>query len=156
MINADQRQIIVDVTREIILQKAPGELPLFRSTVTTYINHPERLLSEKQGKDDLLGFGAGEVVMFLTPYVLMIMTEVVKFVAGEVQKSLATESAELISVILKKLFQRVQPEKNDLLPLTSAQLAQVRKVAYENAHRLKLPDDQANLLADAITGTLLS
>jgi hypothetical protein len=157
MISTDQRQIVVDVTREIIVQNYSEELTLFRSTVATYMNRPEDLFREKQqGKDDLLGFGAGEVAVFLTPYVLMVMTEVVKFIAEEVQKSLVTKSAAVINETLKKLFRRVRPEENDLLPLTPAQLTQVRNVAYENARRLKLPDDQANLLASAITGTLLS
>jgi hypothetical protein len=57
---------------------------------------------------------------------------------------------------VKKLFKRVRSEENDLVPLTAAQLAQVRAVAYEKACQLKLPDGQANLLADAIKGTLLS
>jgi hypothetical protein len=156
MANQDQNQIIADVAREVITQMAPEELPLFRSTSTAYFQNPERVVKEEQNQDELLGFGGGEVVVLLTPYVLQIMTEVVKFVAGEVQKSLAVESASLISEIVKKLFKRVRPEENDLVPLTAAQLAQVRAVAYEKACQLKLPDGQANLLADAIKGTLLS
>ena len=156
MANQDQNYIIADVAREVITQIAPEELPLFRSTSTAYFQNPEHVVKEEQNQDELLGFGGGEVVVLLTPYVLQIMTEVVKFVAGEVQKSLAVESASLISEIVKKLFKRVRPEENDLVPLTAAQLAQVRAVAYEKACQLKLPDGQANLLADAIKGTLLS
>ncbi len=156
MANQDQNQIIADVAREVIRQTAPEELPLFRSTSTTYFQNPERVRKEEKNRDEALSFGAGEAVILLTPYVLQVMTEVVKFVAGEVQKSLATESASLISDIVKKLFKRVRPEENDLAPLTAAQLAQVRTVAYEKARKLKLPDGQANLLADAIKGTLLS
>ena len=103
-----------------------------------------------------MGFGAGEAVALLTPYALVVVTEVVRFVTEQVQKSVAAESADLIGDIVKKLFKRVRPEENNVLPLTLAQLAQVREVAYESARRLNLSDDRASLLADAIKGSMLS
>lgn len=156
MTGSDQNQLITDVVRDIIVQTAPEELPLFRATSTAYFKNADRVLKGQVSKDELLGFGAGEAVSLLTPYVFVVVTEVVRFVIVEVQKSVATESADLISDIVKKLFKRVRPEENNLLPLTSAQLAQVYKVAYESARRLNLSNDRARLLADAIKGSMLS
>lgn len=156
MTGSDQNQLIADVVRDIIVQTAPEELPLFRATSTAYFKNADRVLKGQMSKDELLGFGAGEAVTLLTPYVFVVVTEVVRFVIVEVQKSVATESANLISDIVKKLFKRVRPEENNLLPLTSAQLAQVDKVAYESARRLNLSNDRARLLADAIKGSMLS
>jgi hypothetical protein len=151
MTNTDQQQLVENVARQIIVQTAPEELPLFRATSKAYFKNPAQVLKEQQSEDELLGFGAGEAVTLLTPYVLVIMTEVVKFVTDEVQKALADESANVISDLVKKLFKRLPTEEK----LSAEQLIQVRKVAYENALRLKLPDEQANLLADAIKGALL-
>jgi hypothetical protein len=156
MTDPDQKQLIADVARDIVMQTAPEELPLFRATSAAYFKNPDKVLKGQTSKDEILGFGAGEAVVMLTPYVLVIVTEVVRFVIAQVQQSVAAESADLISDIVKKLFKRVRPEENNLLPLTPAQLAQVRKVAYESACRLNLPDNQASLLADAIKGSMLS
>jgi hypothetical protein len=153
---SDQNQLITDVARDIVMQTAPEELPLFRATSAVYFKNPDKVLKGQTSKDEMLGFGAGEAVVMLTPYVLVVVTEVVRFVIAQVQQSVATESADLINNIVKKLFKRVRPEENDLLPLTPAQLTQVRKVAYESACRLNLPDNKASLLADAIKGSMLS
>jgi len=152
----DQKQLIADVARDIVMQTAPEELPLFRATSAAYFKNPGKVLTGQASKDEMLGFGAGEAVVMLTPYVLVVVTEVVRFVIAQVQQTVAAESADLISDIVKKLFKKVRPEENNLLPLTPAQLAQVRKVAYESACRLNLSDNQASLLADAIKGSMLS
>ena len=156
MSDPDQNQLIADVARDIVRQTSPEELPLFRATGAAYFKNPDKVLKEQKSKDELLGFGAGEAVALLTPYALVVVTEVVRFVTEQVQKSVAAESADLIGDIVKKLFKRVRPEENNVLPLTLAQLAQVREVTYESARRLNLSDDRASLLADAIKGSMLS
>lgn len=152
----DQNQLIADVARDIIIHTAPEELPLFRATSAAYFNNADKLLKGQKDKDELLGFGAGEAVSLLTPYALIVVSEVIRFVTMQVQQSFATASADIISDIVKKLFRKVQPEENNLQPLTSGQLAQIGKVAYESARRLNLSDDQATLLANAIKGSMLS
>ena len=156
MTGQDQNQFIADVARDIIMQTAPEELPLFRATSAAYFKNPDKVLKGQTSKDEMLGFGVGDAVALLTPYALVVVNEVVKFVTAQVQMSLATESADLIGDIVKKLFKRVRPEESNVMPLTLAQLTQVREVAYENARRLNLSDDRASLLADAIKGCMLS
>jgi len=160
MTSSDQNQLIADVARDIIAQTAPEELPLFRATSVAYFKNPEKILKDQKRKDEILGFGPGEVVSLLTPTVLVVVTEVVTFVTAEVQKSIATESASIISELVKKQFKRFQPEEkkeqNEVARLTPEQIAQIRKRTYEKARQLKLSESQAGLLADSVVGSLVA
>ena len=156
MINEDQNQLIADLARDIVAQTAPQELPLFRATSAAYFKNPARALKSQAGKDEVLGFGVGEAVVMLTPSVLIIVNQVVAFVTSEVQKSVAEESSNLLSDLVRQMFKKFRPEREQKTPppLTPAQLANVHKLAYEEAGRLALPDAQAKLLADSIVGSL--
>jgi hypothetical protein len=153
---SDQNQLIANWARDIVTQTAPEELPLFRIQSVEYFKNPNKLLKSQKSKDDMLGFGAGEAVILVTPYVLTIATQVIKFVTEELSKALATQSADAIGDIVKRIFQR--PEKKPVdttsIPLTHDQLAQIYNVAYQTALGLQLPDEKAKLLAHATVGSL--
>ena len=160
MTNAQNTPLIADVARDIVAQTAPQELPLFRATSAAYFKKPDQALKNQTGKDEMLGFGTGELVSLLTPTVLIVVTEVVTFLTVEVKKAVATESASLISDQVKKLFKKFHPEaekeQSDPAPLTREQIARVHKLAYERFLQLKLSETQANRLADAITASLIT
>lgn len=158
MINVDQNQLIADLARDIVAKTAPQELPLFRATSAAYFKNPDKVLKSQAGKDEVLGFGVGEAVVMLTPSVLIIVNQVVAFVTSEVQKSVAEESSNMLSDLVKQMFKKFRPEReqNAPPPLTPTQLANVHKLAYEEANRLALSDAQAKLLADSIVGSLVT
>lgn len=160
MISAENNQLIADVARDIIGQTAPQELPLFRAISVAYFKDPNKLPKQQGGKDEMLGFGVGEVVVFLTPAVLVVVTEVVTFVTTTVKETLVQSGADLISDHVKDLFKTSHPEgKNEAgtpSPLTLQQISRVHQLAYEKFLKLKLPDAQANRLADAVVATLVS
>lgn len=160
MTNAENNQLIADVARDIIAQTAPQELPLFRATSAAYFKHPDKVLKDQTSKDEMLGFGPDEAVALLTPYVLLVMTEAVTFIVNEVKKSVTDESAAVISDLVKKQFKRFRSkekkEQHEVVLLTPEQIEQVHKQVYEKAHQLKLSDDKAGLLADAVVGSLVS
>src|SRR5438105_796121 len=106
MTNSEQNQLIADLARDIVGQTAPQELPLFRATSTAYFKRPDKILKHTKGEEEMLGFGMVEAAVMMTPSVLVIMTQVVQFVTAEVQKSVATESASLISDLIKKMFKK--------------------------------------------------
>ncbi len=153
---SDQNQLIADWARDIVTQTAPAELPLFRVKSVEYFKNPAKLLKGQKGKDHMLGFGAGEAVMLVTPYVLIIATQVIKFVTEELSKALTTQSADAIGDIVKRIFQRPGKKQDDTtpIPLTHEQLAQIYHVAYQTALGLQLPDEKAKLLANATVGSL--
>jgi hypothetical protein len=88
--------------------------------------------------------------------VLTIATQVIKFVSEELSKALATQSADAIGDIVKRIFQRPgkKPDDTTSIPLTHEQLAQIYNVAYQTALGLQLPDEKAKLLAHATVGSL--
>ena len=105
----------------------------------------------------MLGFGVGIAVPFLTPIVLAVTTEVIMYVVEEVKKTIKEESSSLASDIVRKMFKKFRPSDSEVkkLPqLTADQLARVRRLAFERACQLKLPEAQAQLLADSLAGGL--
>ena len=160
MTSAENNQLIADVARDIVAQTAPQELPLFRATSAVYFKRPDKALKNQAGKDEILGFGTGEMVSLLTPVVLTVVTEVVTFLTLEVKKAVAAESASLISDQVKNLFKKfhIEGEKGQSgsSSLTREQIARVRKLACERFLQLKLSESQANRLADAIAISLIT
>jgi hypothetical protein len=150
-------QLIAQVARELVSDMAPQELPLFRANSEAYFKNPEQALAGQPAKDDMLGFGAGEATVFLTPVVLAVATEVVKFVTEEVKKSAQAEGSALVGDAVKAMFKKLRPpekEKKTPPPLTAEQLAQVRAIALKKARQLKLSEDRARILADSVVGSL--
>ena len=152
-------QLIADLARDVIAQTAPQEVPLFRANSEAYFKDPQKALQRQGGKDEMLGFGDGAMITFLTPIALTVMTEVVKFLVEEVKKSAKTEGAGVVNEAVKSLFKKFhskddKAKKNEVPPLTPEQLMHVRKLALEKAHQLKLSNDKATLLTDSIVGSL--
>jgi hypothetical protein len=158
--SADQ-EMIAELAREQVAQLAPDELPLFRPTSEAYFKDPGKVLKPQGGRDEVLGFGAQAALTFLTPIVLAVVTEVVTYLVAEIGKSIKEEGRIAVGQIVKGLFKRfrgsdaTQPAAAPNLSLSSAQLVEVRKVAYEKARSLNLSEDRAALLADSLVGSLV-
>ena len=156
MDNQTTNQLVSDISRDVLSEVAPQEMPLFRAASQTYFRNPSASLTQKSG-DDMLGFGAGEAVTLLTPYLLPATAEVIKFLAEEVKKAVSEEGASLIGEKVKSLFKKYRnpdESKNKVPPLTVEQLAQVQAIAMKEARRLRLSDKNTKLLANAIAGSL--
>ena len=157
-----ENALIAEVARDAVRQVAPQELPRFRLTSQAYFEDPDRVLKGEKGTDQMLGFGTGREVAFLTPVVLAMTAEVVRFVTAEVAASLKEESPPVIRDLVRKMFKRFRPadggeegeDAGGQAPpaLTPEQLARVRQVAYETARRLNLAEGSAALLADSVVG----
>jgi hypothetical protein len=159
MADSLDNQLVADLARDIIAQTAPQEMPLFRANSEAYFKDPDKTLAGQKGKDEMLGFGSGEVVVLLTPIALTVVAEVVKFIVEEVKKSVKDESSSLISETVKKVFKKFRPEqkkddKKTPPALTPEQLERVREIALQKARQLKLSEARAKLLADAVVGSL--
>lgn len=155
----EQEQLIAELAREQVERVAPQELPLYRATSKAYFENPEKMVKGQQ--DRMLGFGVEIGVAFLTPVVLSVTTEVFKFLANEVSKSVAAESAGVIHDLVKKMFKRFRPTgPSEAMqtppPLTFEQVTQVRRLAFDKARQLNVPEAQAGLLADSLIGSLVT
>ena len=166
MAELTQHQLIAELSREIVMNVAPEELPIFRAQSEAYFKNPKKLLARKVGKDDMLGFGAGEAVAFLTPFILAVMSDVVTFLTDEIRKALKGEAASLITRTVKSLFKTRDPaadqddkteekEEEKRMSLTAEQLDQVREIVLSRARQLKIAEVKADLLANSIVGSLL-
>lgn len=153
-----EKQLISEVARDLIADLAPQELPLFRAHSEAYFKDPQKAVQSQSAKDEMLGFGAGDAVVLLTPIVLATLDEVVKFVGEEMKTSVQGEGAAWIQQAVKSLFKKFRPseadDKKKLTALTAEQLAQVQNIAFNKARQLKLSADRSKILADAIVGSL--
>jgi hypothetical protein len=151
------KQLVADVARDLVTEAVPQELPLFSATTEAYFRAMAGSVGRRAGKDEMLGFGIATGVSFLTPYILEIAGEVVQFLAEQIRKSVKEQSASLIAGAVRKLFRKYsQPrETSDVPPpLTREQLTHLRKLVFDRARQLNLPEDKASLLADSMVGSL--
>ena len=174
-----ERELIAEIAREQVAALAPQELPLFRRTSQTFFERPGDL--ERRGAGgDVLGFGVGGAVTFITPIVLAIIVEVVSFLAAELKKQLQLESTAAIASLVKRLFKRfrdesgtstggaasggqtggtggasTQPAAPAFPGLSQPQVERVRTLVLERAKALNMSDAQAELLADSLAGGLV-
>src|SRR5262249_36640097 len=132
--------------------------PLFRATSAAYLEDPEKVLRDAP-KDELLGFGIEAAVLFLTPVALEIAKTVVTYLVGQIRSAFEKESSEAIATRVHSLFHPSETEGAAAAEppphLTQEQLDRVHALALEKARALELPQAQADLLADAMVGSLV-
>jgi hypothetical protein len=148
--------LVVALARRGVAKTAPGELPLFTATATAYLVDPDEALKPRKQRDEVLGFGVGEVVTLMAPVALAVAREMVHFLIGHVRDVAKEETSPVVRRILLRLVRRdespVPAEEEGLSP---AQLARMREIAIDTAMRLDLPTPKAHLLADAMVGTFV-
>lgn len=147
--------LAIELARRTLMIVAPEELPLFAVTSEMYRRDPGAV-DGKGSDDEVLGFGA-EAITALTPVLLAVGSEVARFLLEQVRAVAADETQGTLKAMVRRLLggpaTAGAPEP---APLTSEQLGRVRAVAFERARRLKLPEAQAQLLADAMVGGLVT
>jgi len=155
------RELIVEVSRDVVAAVAPEEMVLFRPMSTAYFETPDRL--GQAPKDDMLGFGAGDAVVALTPVALSVMSAVLTYLRREVAQATGKEVTQIIDEQVHGLFRRFHREEHTAAaPGTAAvpgldreQLAAVGRVAFEHARAMHVSEGRARLLADAVVGSLV-
>lgn len=146
------RDVVADVSRQIVAEVAPDELPLFSVNSQAYFKNPKKALESSEGADDALGFGVELLVPLLTPIVLSVVTEVVNHLTQSLSQQLAGKAEQLVGALFKRPGATAHPAP--VLQLSPAQLSEVRSIAFTKARQLKLPEAEAALLADSVIGSL--
>lgn len=158
MAHVASNELVIEISRDLITQLAPEELPLFRATSQAFQQDAKCVLASQDGREEMLGFGLGDAVALLTPAVLAVVSGVVTFLLAEVAKATNAASASLIQETVRRLFKSTrspaQTSTTPLSTLTTEQLAQVRSIALKQARQMKLSETRAKVLADAIVGKL--
>lgn len=161
--------LVTELSRQVISEISPKEIPLFQATSEAYLKNPQKMLRSNSSKEEMLGFGVEQVALILTPVVLHVSTTVVKYVA-EIAKDPIEEALQdkieeelpgffgRLTRFVRKLFGLSQPSTaiviTEIPALTQEQLIHVQKLAFEKACQFNLPEDQATLLAESLVGRL--
>ncbi|MGW5611879.1 hypothetical protein ACWEWI_38690 [Streptomyces sp. NPDC003753] len=182
-VGAVDEELIRDVARDVLERAAPGELAVFRRRSKAYFRDPEgeikaaRKSLDGKVKDELLGFGAGEVVVVISPFVLAIVQGVLTSLAQDLATSITDRSQEAVRRLLRRVLRRPEPAADgtpavteapapdetsggaDAAPaghriLTEEQLAYIHRSALSAALEQGLPEDRAQAVADALIDTL--
>jgi hypothetical protein len=128
--NSVDHELLIEISQDIISQIAPEELPLFKANSQAYFQNPDKALKGQTGKNDMLGFGGEEVVIFLTPIVLATLTDIVNFIVKEIKKSTKEQTTDLINSTVKNIFKKFHIKedkpKTKVDPLTPEQIDSAR------------------------------
>lgn len=153
--NADYG-LVGEVSQEIVSQLAHEELPLFPYMLKTFKSHP-LALDTGESKDEVLGFGIDGAVNVITPVVLAVVLDVVNQLTGELGSSVVKGGWKATRLAVRRVFGRDREcADGDVPKLSAPQLERVRLLALARAKDLKLSETRANLLADAIVGSLVT
>src|SRR4051794_7034235 len=150
--------LVASLARSAVSAVAPEELPLFRATSEAYFADPSASAPKRSG-DEMLGFGVEAALVLVTPAALSVARAVVNAVVAEIGAKAGDGAKGVVDRLAARLLHREAPgdgaDGEAAVPLlTQEQLREVRAVALANAQRLELEPDRAQLLADALVGSL--
>jgi hypothetical protein len=150
-----ERDLVTQLATVVLEQTAPEELAVFEETAEEYFQDPQAVL-DPQRRDEPVGFGLE--ASLLAPVALSVASYVVQFVVTTVRDAAKDEARPVIASLVRRLFRRALPDQADsqstpaLQPLTDEQARTVRRIAYERAQALGVPESTAAVLADAVVG----
>ena len=149
----DERAVVSELARRALAAAAPDELVIFDETASDYFHDPQAALAG-QRRDEAVGFGLELALM--TPYVIAVATAAVHTLVSIVGGAVKDEGGVAARSLIRRLFRLPNPDDPTTpAPLSVEQARQVRGVAFARATDLGIPEQQAGLLADAITGGLV-
>jgi hypothetical protein len=156
MLNTADAALVTDVARDVLSEIAPDELPIFPAASRAYVADPAAALRGLGAKDEMLGFGLEALAAAATPVVLIVVSEVFQFLTGVATKAVADGLTREISEIVKAMFKRFRPSAPGIPSvLTREHIATVHGNVLLAAQRLRLPQDKALALANAVTAQLV-
>ncbi len=144
------RQLVVDLSKQMVTQVAPEELDLFDELIEEYFDNPTPPDLSESDDEDALGFGLNELAMAITPAAAAAASSAVGYILSEVLKSAQEEGA---AILAKKVRKLLNPE-DKAEALTTEQLRQVRRLALTQAKIFGMESGQARSMADALIGSL--
>jgi hypothetical protein len=150
--------LVRDLARKVLREAAPEELPLLRPASERYFADPEKALRRRRQEQEVLGFGGEAVVALLTPIVLTVATDALTHFATEFARDAGSRGVATIRAALRRLFRLesadIGTDSSEVPSITPEQLGLVRQRAFDRAMALDIPEAKANLLADALVGSL--
>jgi hypothetical protein len=143
-------EIIGSISRELVSNLAPEELPLYPALLSQFQGGKGGRRRKGSSDDQLLGFGAAEVVTMITPIILSFSRSFWEALVAQAAQDSVHGVVEYVKAHRPGHHEAGQGPP----PLTPDQLQLVRTVAEREARRLDIPGKRAGLLADAMVGML--
>jgi hypothetical protein len=138
-----------DVTRDVVAEVAPEELPLVDVLSQFDDATVVRRLRRRRRRREPLGFGAEEIEAVVTPIVWSVLDGAAQQIGGSAGGALAG----WLKSVLRKILRR-HPAPVRVPPLTSAQLSMVHERIMEKSMRHGLSASRAERVADAVVVAL--
>ncbi|SAL14594.1 hypothetical protein AWB74_00386 [Caballeronia arvi] len=149
---AAEHDLIREISRHVLTQIAPQELPLFTAASAAWFADPAAAMKASKNRDAALGFGADAFSILFTPLVLQVVSEIMPMLGGIALKATETAVGEEVSALVRKMFRRGESEtRPDAAPaLNTEQLGEVHRHVIAAGKRLRLDHAQTQRLADAV------
>ena len=146
--------LVVAIAHDAVSTVAPDELAWFGAVAEAYQRNPKRA-SPRAAKDDPLGFGLDAAVPLVAWVAIAVATGALESMGQDLERSVIARMRAALRRLMRRLRGR-RPENstNRLRPLSPDQLATIREQAVRKARQLDLDENRAELLADAIVGSL--
>ncbi|MER6464142.1 hypothetical protein ABT278_27260 [Streptomyces sp. NPDC001228] len=142
------------LARRAVEAVAPDELPQFAMTAEAFHRAPPGQRFAVGRRDEPLGLGLETVAALLSATALTAAVQVLDHLAQQA----ADRTTEAVGRRLRFRFGRRRAAATTpavtVSPLSAEQLTQVRQVAGQAALRLRVPQEQARAIADAIVAEL--
>ncbi|WP_338498856.1 hypothetical protein [Streptomyces sp. SJL17-4] len=152
------RELATRLARRAVAEAAPDELAQFELTARAFHSAPEhRRFGGGPRAGEPLGLGLETAAAMLGTVALAAAVQVLAHLAQQAAGHVVDTARH---GLLRRLRRRGEPEQQPVAalpspePLTSAQLADLRRVARETALRLRVPEDAARAIADGIVAEL--
>lgn len=152
-----EREFTTELARLVLESSAPDELMVFDEVADEFFADQTAALNPRR-RDESVGFGL-ELVL-LAPAALAICGEVVRFLADLLAETFKDEAKSVLGSYFRRIFvsgdQPAEAESpQSAIRLSDEQMQSVREAALREGRRLKLPEETAALLGNAIVGALL-
>jgi hypothetical protein len=147
MTGSTQNELVGKIARDVVAQIAPQELPIFPAISQAYFANPADVLKNVKSEDRALGFGL-DPTLLLTPIVLTVLSDIFVFLVEIAKKALEDGLGNETSEIIKRMFSRSDSSKAPVL--TKQQITLIHGKVLTAAKKLRLSDDKAASLADAV------
>ncbi|GAA2216418.1 hypothetical protein GCM10009850_118870 [Nonomuraea monospora] len=146
------QEIVRELTRQVITRAAPEELPLVQPMSDQFFEGRRR--RGASGREDPLGFGLDTAVVLLTPIVLQVTAALVDELAQQLAGAVATRGLAGLRLLRRLVLRQEDAAELAVPALSPGQLDRVHGLARDKAVQLGLDPQQAELLADALRGSL--
>jgi len=140
-------EIVASIGRELVSHLAPEELPLYPSLLNQFQGAKSGRGRKRSSDDQLLGFGAAEQVVMMTPHLL---DYTLSFWVALLAQSAHDPVVEFVKAHLPGRHNADRGPRQ----LTPDQVELVRTVAEREARQMNISAKRAELLADAMVGVL--